>query len=246
MSASTQIRAQAERSEHLSAEFQSVACEQTSTFDLDYVEMLNALKNEKVLIAGWSQETLLKTATEHHNMLCHVAKALLSSSRNSLISALRVGYILQVLQRKQKDEGSWVNFMRTNLPAMSKSTIYRYLRVAERFHDPTKIPKGLGIMEAFRAAGAVPERNVTAAGETLKNSEDATSAGKPFRVIAAIELSIVKLSASLNATGLDTTGRKAMGKKVQRLAEQLRKLANQLSSGRGAGHATENANARKN
>lgn len=122
-----------------------------------FAEELGDLTAKQKTFLQMDENELLKELTEANKHLSEWAEYFRKQDRYLFICALKAGYALQMLKEKHSKDRDWVAFAEKRLSDMSQSTIYRYLRLAKQYPDPSKVPTDLGIMQAYRKSGILPK-----------------------------------------------------------------------------------------
>lgn len=185
-----------------------------------------------------TKDDLLETAKRFLESLDGLQAEFLDVIKRSAYTILAVAYCLAALQKKCKSDGSWVEFYQTHLPNLSKTTIYRYLALAEAFPDPTKVPRDLRVTEAYRLAGIVPAKKLASSrhsgDEAFEN--DGGCETSPFNVFAFQKQvgDLAKMCRALvearAATGISLEDRRAMLRDVNELMAVIQTIHLSLAS----------------
>jgi hypothetical protein len=192
----------------------------------DYSSELEILASFHQEAQKMSEDELLTATLDNLGSLATMQSYFCQAVQRSAVLVLKIGYALLQLKKKYKQEGSWVKFFETNLPALPKSTIYRYLKLAEAFPDPTQLPQNLRITDAYRLAGIVPEKApaTPALAERRDSSNEDDKTSSMFTVMGFQEHvgAFKEMAAMLkNAESL----KKLSGQDRQTLLDELTKLS---------------------
>jgi hypothetical protein len=95
-----------------------------------------------------------------------------------LLKRLKVGYLAQPLHDACKTERCCVEFFKTHLPCLPKTSLYRCLALAKKFPDPAKVPKDLTITDAYRLVGLLPAKETSAPKRASKEASAKSGVGK--------------------------------------------------------------------
>ena len=144
--------------------------------------------------------------------------------RHPLISALTAGYALQALKQKQKAERNWVAFLKGKLPQLSPATVYRYLKLAERYPDPKAVPIDISISTAYRLAGVLPEGGSKSLKKSSADQKAKSSGRKPAALIKSMKSLATNLIESLKARPAEPRNCKALADGIHEIILQLGKV----------------------
>jgi hypothetical protein len=173
-----------------------------------------------------SEDELLKATLDNLGSLATMQNYFCQAVQRSAILVLKIGYALLQLKKKYKREGAWVKFFETHLPNLKKSTIYRYMKLAEAFPDPTRLPQALSITDAYRLAGIEPAKPpakpALTSGKNSANEDGKTSF--VFNVMGFQEHvgAFKEMAAMLKNV---ESSKKLSGQDRQTLLEELQKLS---------------------
>lgn len=123
---------------------------------LTFADHAQGLAKENAGFAGKSNDDLLQVVTAANNYVSLLAGYMAKTHQLSVMEVLKAGYALTALQKKMA-HGEFGKLIKDKLSQISTATVYRYIRVAKTYPDPTKLSGELTVTDLYRKAGALPE-----------------------------------------------------------------------------------------
>ncbi len=185
---------------------------------------LNDLRSKQATLPQKDEQALIDEVLKANNDWTEHADYVRDLGRHPLISALTAGYALQALKQKQKAERNWVAFLKGKLPQLSPATVYRYLKLAERYPDPKAVPIDISISTAYRLAGVLPEGGSKSLKKSSAVKMAKSSGRKPAALIKSMNSLATNLSESLAAWPVEPRNCKALADGIHEIILQLGKV----------------------
>jgi hypothetical protein len=185
---------------------------------------LNDLKSKQATLPQKDEQALIDEVLKANNDWTEHADYVRDLGRHPLISALTAGYALQALKQKHTAQRDWVAFLKGKLPDLSQATVYRYLKLAERYPDPKAVPIDMSISTAYRLAGVLPEGGSKSLKKSSAVKMAKSSGRKPAALIKSMNSLATNLSESLAAWPVDPRNCKALADGIHEIILQLGKV----------------------
>jgi hypothetical protein len=95
-----------------------------------------------------SPEELVSDFVAADRRVCNLDKF---SNQQSVLARLEAGYALRELRKKAR-YGTFIKLITEKAPDLSRTSVNRYIRAAEAYPDPRKIPSTVSTMDLYRKA----------------------------------------------------------------------------------------------
>ncbi len=191
---------------------------------------LNDLKSKQATLPQKDEQALIDEVLKANNDWTEHADYVRDLGRHPLISALTAGYALQALKQKHTAQRDWVAFLKGKLPDLSQATVYRYLKLAERYPDPKAVPIDMSISTAYRLAGVLPEGGSKSLKKSSADQKAKSSGRKPAALIKSMNSLATSLSESLEAWPVEPRNCKTLANCVDEIILHLGKIKDGLIS----------------
>jgi hypothetical protein len=195
-----------------------------SAEDWNFGHAVNGLAKFKKDARAKSEEQLVDEFVSNEDALGNFDKL---SRQQSVLARLRAGYILKALRQKAP-HGTWEKLIRQKVPGLARATINRYIRAAEAYPDPRRIPSGLTTSDLYRRAKILPKADKAGSVEGKTMDSKSVDARELEKTVTHLQKLAVAFRAKGSVAYVPANSKARLAAKIRVLSVQLQAIADEL------------------